>query len=134
MSCSGPGVHSCMIMSRHGSLGFVGLGLAWAACRVRTQLFPAGDRVRPREREREKLVGENVQELTHHHHPPRHHGVEAQFWLKCLKSLDGASLKETMLKGHILCCNWQSAYFNSTPFQREAKSQISLIEILIEHS
>ena len=46
--------------------------------------------------------------------------------------ISGASLKEMMLKGHILCCNWQSAYFNSTPFQRER--QISLIEILIEHS
>ena len=46
--------------------------------------------------------------------------------------ISGASLKEMMVKGHILCCNWQSAYFNSTPFQRE--SQISLIEILIEHS
>ena len=120
-----------MIMNWHGSLGF-GRGLPLGACWVRTQLFAAG-MGSARERERE-AVGENVQELTHHHHPPRHHGVEAQFWLKCLKYLDGASLKETMLKGHILCCNWQSAYFNSTPFQREAKSQISLIEILIEHS
>ena len=75
-----------MIMSRHGLLGF-GRGLALGAGWVRTQLFPAGDRVRPREREREgKAVGEKVQELTHHHHPPQH-GVQAQFWLKCLKSL-----------------------------------------------
>ena len=34
------------------------MGAGW----VRTQLFPAGDRVRPREREREgKAVGEKVQ-------------------------------------------------------------------------
>ena len=68
---------SSMIMSRHRSLGFRwGQALAlW----VRTQLFPAGDRVRPREKQ--KAVGGNVQELTHHHQPQ--HGVQAQFWLKC---------------------------------------------------
>ena len=74
-----------MIMSRHGSLGF-GRGLALGAGSEHSYSGLGIGSDPERERENQKSVGENVQELTHHHHPQ--HGVQAQFWLKCLKSLE----------------------------------------------
>ena len=115
---------SSMIMSRHRSLGF-GWGQALALVLGQNTVIPGWGSGQT-EREAKGSRGKR---------PGAYTPSPASTWSPgtiLAKMFPRANLKEMMLKGHILCCNWQSAYFNSTPFQRE--SQISLIEILIERS